>query len=145
MTRIDYYILQAQNEAERLFFACRVIEKAYKRGHQIYIYTESEHLADKIDDALWSFRKESFIPHNKLDEKIILSSPIEIGVKQQPIQHNDMMINLSNNIPDFFSRFNRVAEIVSQQPEILTACRINYAFYRDRGYPMHYHDLRNKN
>jgi len=144
MTRIDYYILSTQSTKERLLLACRIVEKAFKKGHQVYVHAEDEQTATQMDRALWSFRADSFIPHNRLGENSEAPAAVEVGSEQQPERHHDVLINLSNKIPDFFSRFNRVAEIVSQQPEILEASRINYGFYRDRGYPMHNHDLRNR-
>lgn len=143
MTRIDYYIVNAKDSAQRLLFACRVIEKAFRKGHRVYVHTEDEQTAGEMDQALWSFRSDSFIPHHRLDENSGPPTAVEIGANPPPGRHHDVLVNLSNQIPDFFSRFERVAEIVSQQPEVLKASRINYSFYRDRGYPLHNHDLRN--
>jgi DNA polymerase-3 subunit chi len=46
------------------------------------------------------------------------------------------MINLGNGVPEFFSRFDRLIEIVVTDPEITANSRLNYRFYKDRGYPL---------
>ena len=44
-------------------------------------------------------------------------------------------MNLAGDIPPFFSRYERVIEIVTQDPATTEAGRDHYRFYRDRGYP----------
>jgi DNA polymerase-3 subunit chi len=56
--------------------------------------------------------------------------------------HNGLLINLSEKVPEFFSRYERVAEIVVQDVTITNRTRANYRFYRDRGYPLETHNLR---
>ncbi|MCB1663720.1 MAG: DNA polymerase III subunit chi [Pseudomonadales bacterium] len=144
MTRIDFYILASSEAQERVQFACRLIEKAYKLGRQLYVHTDDEQTTASIDDALWQYRADSFIPHQRIDQQPATPAPIEIGHQHDPKQHQDILINLAHETPAFFSRFERVAELVLQQPESLAASRKSYAFYRDRGYPMKTHDMRKK-
>lgn len=148
MTRIDFYILPGSQAQDRLLFTCRLVEKAYKIGHQLYIHTDDEQTAMRVDDTLWSYRTDSFIPHQRIDKAAATCTPapapIEIGHNHDPQQHHDILINLAHKTPPFFSRFQRVAEVVVQQPDILESSRESFAFYRARGYPMHTHDLRKK-
>ncbi|MCU7809071.1 MAG: DNA polymerase III subunit chi, partial [Candidatus Thiodiazotropha sp. (ex Semelilucina semeliformis)] len=51
------------------------------------------------------------------------------------------LIDLSAAIPAFFSRFERVAEIIDKEPQVVTAGRERFRFYRDRGYPLNKHDI----
>jgi len=43
--------------------------------------------------------------------------------------------------PAFFSRFERVAEVVTQEPDHLEALRAAWRFYKDRGYPLQKYDV----
>ncbi|MEH6357410.1 MAG: DNA polymerase III subunit chi [Pseudomonadales bacterium] len=145
MTRIDFYILPDSEQQARLLFICRLVEKAYKQNHRLYIHTDSETTSKTIDDLLWSFRPESFIPHHLLEDTTA-PAPIAIGHGDNSGigcgDHHDVLINLSNDIPDFFSRFERCIEIVIQQPDVLETTRKHFGFYRERGYPLNTHDLR---
>ena len=63
MPKVDFYSLQQSDEQARLFFACRLTEKVLGQKLKIYIHTDSESAAQEMDDLLWSFKPESFIPH----------------------------------------------------------------------------------
>ena len=51
------------------------------------------------------------------------------------------MINTTGVIPDHFSRFRRLIEMVQHDEVNLAASREAWRFYRDRGYPLAKHDL----
>ena len=145
MTQVDFYILPEQTIEQRQLFACRLVEKAFRLGHDIYLHCDSQQQAVEIDQLLWRFRPSSFLPHQirsqQADEQPGFSQ-IEIGYGQDPGQHQDVLINLGLQIPEFFSRFQRVSEVVVTDPAVTAATRSNYKFYRHRGYPLNNHDMR---
>jgi DNA polymerase III subunit chi len=138
MTRIDFY--QIDSVEAPLLFTCRLIEKAYRQSHQIYIHTTSKDQSEELDELLWSYRSDRFIPHSL--QSAIGTAPIKIGHDHEPVEHQDFLINLSGEVPDFFSRFVRVAEIVPLGEESRDSARVNYKFYKDRGYQLDYHDMK---
>lgn len=143
MTKVDFYIIPGQTIQQRLLFTCRLVEKAYKLKHTVYIHTNESAQAEQLNKLLWSFRSSSFIPHRLHSDKNRDSQPVTIGYGDCSLNHtSDLMINLSDKVPDFFSRFERVSEIVVQDSTITETTRKNYRFYRDRGYPLQSHDLR---
>lgn len=150
MTKVDFYILKDSGIEQRHLFACRLAEKAYKLGHQVYIHSDDEAQANAIDQLLWSYRPGSFIPHH-LEADGSSPNPLPtIPAVQVGFEHgqgssatlNGLLINLSDQVPTFFSRFERVSEVVIQEPGITAATREHYRFYRDRGYALQNHDLR---
>jgi DNA polymerase-3 subunit chi len=52
-----------------------------------------------------------------------------------------ILLNLDHDLPGFFSRFERVLEIVGADPGDRQAARERYRFYQQRGYELHKHDL----
>lgn len=143
MTRIDFYIRPEAELSARLQFACKLIQKTYKLGHRIYIICATEEQMRTLDDLLWSFKEQSFVPHKTgnehADSDILLV--IDDGA-EPPSEHHDLLLNLSAEIPPWFSRFERVAEIVVQDDSVLDATRANYRQYSDKNYPLHRHDMR---
>lgn len=140
MTKVDFYILPAESDHERQQFACRLTEKAFKLGHKVYIHSRDAEQAAAMNQLLWSFRNSSFVPHAlsaNADEE-----PVIIGFEAPPENFSEVMINLSHQVPSFFSRFERVTEVVVTDPAVTEATRENYRFYRDRGYPLQNHDMR---
>jgi len=67
---------------------------------------------------------------------------VQIGWGEHPDHHHDVLINLSSPQPNFFSRFQRVLEVVIQDEAILSQTRQHYKFYKERGYQVTYRDLR---
>jgi len=141
VTRIDFYISQTQQAKERLKLACKITEKAYKLGHSVYIHTASSDQADLLDDLLWTFRDGSFIPHQSVTENSTKPAPVLIGHDKDHQQEADVLINLADEIPACFSQFERVAEVVNEEPESRAQARERYKFYRDRGYELQTHNL----
>lgn len=142
MTQIDFHILQDTSVEVRWLYVCRFIEKVERLGHSILVVVDTQEEAHELDDLLWSFKPESFIPHQIIgaDEttRVEITYPINPGHINGG-EHKDVLINLSSHIPEFFSRFARLAEIVIQEPKILENTREHYRFYKQRGYPITQH------
>ena len=148
MTKIDFY--QIDNEPP-LMFACRLIDKIYHQGHQIHVHTGDAEQTEALDQLLWTFRPERFVPHEVGQAETDLAAtetkrqvPVRICHASEPVQHQDVLINLAPRVPDFFSRFVRVAELVPVEQNSRLAARANYKFYQDRGYPLDYHTIKSK-
>lgn len=141
MTRIDFYISTDSHEQARQRLACRLAEKAYRLAHTIYIHTADRQQAEQIDQLLWTFRDGSFIPHCLQDDKVAQQAAIIIGHDNEPEDHNQVLINLGQEVPPFFSRFERVAEVIAGDEQARQAGRERFRFYRDRGYELNTHNL----
>lgn len=142
MTRVDFYLTPASSEQQRLLTACRLAEKAYQLGHHVFIYADKAEQVQQLDDMLWTFRAGSFLPHTNSDAEDVAAYPVVIGTQHRDEAAHDVMINLAENIPDCFSRFERVAEVVSGIEEERQAARNRFKFYRDRGYELETHELK---
>ena len=140
MTQIDFYILPDDNSLDALTYACRLIEKVYRLGHDMYIHCGDEATCQYLDNLLWQHGAESFLAHARADQNPACS-PVVLGCQEPPAEHGEIMVNLSGDIPAFFSRFRRVAEIVPGKPDDRTKSRQNYLFYKERGYPLKTHNI----
>jgi DNA polymerase-3 subunit chi len=140
MTDIDFYILASDAPQARELMACRLAEKVYRLGRTVHIHTSSAAECQTLDQLLWTFRAGSFVPHAVAGEgREPPVEPVVIGHDIEPEQNTDVLINLGDSVPLYFSRFNRVSEIVSEQDK--TAGRERFRFYRDRGYPLKSHNI----
>jgi DNA polymerase-3 subunit chi len=141
MTQVDFYILKDSQPAAQALLTCRLSEKAFKQGHQVFINTASGQQLKQLDDMLWTFRDGSFLPHGVYEEGADSTHPVLLGHGVEPEGPSDVLVNLSNEVPAFFSRFNRVAELVGGDEAQRTAARERYRFYKDRGYTLNTHNL----
>ena len=139
MTRVGFYIVENSDASSRQRLALRLTEKAHQRGHRIFLHCEAEAQARELDELLWTFRPASFLPHALACDDA--NEQICIGWGQEPVGHDDLLINLRPQVPAFIGRFHRVAELVNQEPARLQALRQSWRYYRERGYALEEHRL----
>jgi len=128
-----------------MVFACRLCEKAMSQGMKIYIHIGSEKAAQDMDDLLWSFKPESFIPHTivGLDEDLDADEeiPVFIGYGTSCSISATLLINLSEEIPAFHDQFERIAEIVPNQEAVKIRLREHWNLYKAKGFDLKHHAL----
>ena len=125
MTQVDFYL----------------IDKAYRLHRRIYVYTGSDAEASRLDQLLWTFNPGSFVPHELNLEKDDPETPVVIGHQEPPSAITDVLVSLAAEVPPFFSRFERVAEVVGGSEAEKEQARERFRFYRDRGYQLETHAL----
>ncbi len=141
MLKIDFYILPDALPLQRLQFACRLIEKAYKQKHRIFINAQDQAEAHQLDELLWTYREDSFLPHNLLGEGPYSAPPIQIGVEATPENHRDILLNLSHTVPTCHTQFNRILELILNEPSAQEFARERFRFYRSHGFELNTHKL----
>ena len=141
MTRVDFYILGEQAQGNRFTLACRLAEKAWRGGHRIYLHADNQADARHLDRLLWTYRDASFVPHGLSGEVDPQLNPVLVGWKDEGGEEHDVLINLATDVPAFFSRFERVAELIDHDQQVRKAGRQRYRFYKDRGYPLNDHRI----
>jgi DNA polymerase-3 subunit chi len=138
MTRVDFYILQDVAMPARVRFACRLAAKAVVAGHRVILHASDEAAAQEIDELLWHYPDRRFLPHCMQDDITSSVAPLLV-TWQEPPRYDGVLVNLTHTVPEFFGRFDRVAEVVVQ--DIRDEGRDRYKFYRDRGFPLYHHEL----
>lgn len=139
--RVDFYLLASDQPDARWLVACRLLEKAYNRGHRVYVYCNHKRDAELLDELLWTFRDDSFIPHNLQGEGPEPPPPVQIGYDTEPRGFNDILLNMADQIPPFYSRFKRVMELVSNVEDQKEQSRAHYKEYRAKGCELHTHNI----
>lgn len=152
MTQVDFYILATESEDSWLRLACRITEKAIRQNLNVYLHSENAADASRLDGLLWTFSQGSFIPHRLVgsgsdepfEESVLIGRNDLAGetpVDTQVTQRWDLMINLTKQVPEIFSRYARVAEVIDADPIRRENGRERFRFYRDRGYELNTHNV----
>ncbi|MBA2648393.1 MAG: DNA polymerase III subunit chi [Legionella sp.] len=139
--RVDFYLLESSAIDARWLVACRLLEKAYKLGHRVYVHCDHQQDAELLDELLWTFKDDSFIPHNLLGEGPYSPPPIQLGHSQAPKGFNDILLNLAHDIPVFYTQFKRIMELVSNVESEKEQSRVRFKAYRAKGCQIHTHPL----
>jgi DNA polymerase-3 subunit chi len=144
MTRIDFYVLTGADPDARLHLVCKLAEKAAGLRQRVFIHSDSADVLHELDKALWNFRAMSFVAHQLLPDGHLASmtdaDPVQLSTGQ-PAMDRDLLINLAEQVPPFFSRFDRTLEIVNEEPQVQGPGRERYRYYQQRGYPLHHHKI----
>lgn len=141
--RVDFYVLSEEDEAAPLRFACRLTEKAVEQGHRVHLRTASALQTQRMDDLLWSYHDRSFLPHEVCTGEEVSHARVMVvvGEASAPPSHRQLLINLTDTVPENLGDYERVAEIVAADPEKKRLSRERYKAYRDRGYALESHNL----
>lgn len=141
MTRIDFHF----NVPDKELYLCRLIRKIYRAKQKAVIYHPDQAVLERLDDALWSFSETDFIPHVILSE-LQLSQLGEVDPDTEPLEpvvlvstdikapHCEVLVNVSNQSPNFFSRFDRLIELVHIDEKDREQARSRWRWYKERGY-----------
>ena len=139
MPQVDFYVNKETSSQFALRTACRIAEKAHQAGLKVHIQTTSDSETEKLDTLLWTFRDRSFIPHEICSNSAGACS-VTVGTENSPIEA-EMLINVSDRIPENIEHFQRIAEIINNQTESIHAGRERYRFYREQGYEPQHHEV----
>lgn len=132
--RIDFYLVEDPGADARGAAACRIAETAWRRGHRVHLHTDSRESAARLDDLLWTWRDESFVPHAVCGaDEAAGGAPVTIGWGALPGFADDVLLNLDPGVPEGFERFARVAEVVGGADPDRAAGRERFRRYRERG------------
>jgi len=137
LTQVFFY----HGAADKIAAACALLSGAYAKKKQMLVYAVDSSVASSVDRMLWTHSALSFVPHCRADSPLAAETPILITDKLETIAQDERLMNLSQEIPPGFSRFESLIEVVGQEENDRTAARDRVKFYKDRGYEVRYFDL----
>ena len=137
MTQIDFYF----HVENKLQTACALSAKACARGLRVLAFCPGPEASQKFSRMLWATPAIGFIPHCAPADRLAAVTPVIVDHDGSNLPHDQVLLNLRDEWPPFFTRFQRLIEIVSLDEEDRRRARERYKFYRDRGYEIQNHDM----
>lgn len=137
MTRIDFY----RYADDKLRFACRLATKAFSQSSRVVVYSPDAGVLADFDRSLWTWQATGFVPHCFAGSPLAAETPIVLTSSGDALPHHDVLLNLGDEWPPFFSTFDRVLEIVASDEGDKERARERYAFYKKRGYDIKVNDI----
>jgi DNA polymerase-3 subunit chi len=135
MTSIDFYT----HVADRLAVVGKLVAKALAQHGHVRVLTPDSATTDALDRLLWLQPATGFLPHCRVSSPLASQTPVWIDHALEHQGPAAVLINLHEAPPPFFSRFERLAEIVSIEGAV--AARERFRFYRERGYELRTHNM----
>lgn len=137
MTRISFL----HGAGDRIQSAAQWLQQAWGERLAVLVFVPDAEQAARLDRVLWTQPALSFVPHCRSDSPLADETPILLtDCLDNPAQES-CLLNLSNELPPTFSRFEHLVEIVSTNDADRLPARERFKFYRDRGYAIESRDL----
>ena len=141
MTGIEFHA----NVDDKLRYGCRLIRKAVRSGAKAVVVADSGTLT-QLDQLLWSYSNTEFLPHclaNSPETTLHASPVVLVEQLTDPVTElasTSVLINLGQQVPVNFERFERLIEISSADADDRQAALGRWKHYKDRGYAMKRHE-----
>ena len=132
MTKIDFYT----GSQDKLRTVCLLSHKAMLSGVRTVISTHDETVAITLDKMLWHYPATGFIPHARCGSTETESLQVILNDGSNDFPHHELLITLHDECTNFFSRFERVIEVIGIDKEDSLKGRERFKYYRDRGYEL---------
>ncbi len=119
-TAVVFYYLKQSGHDGKLRLTCNLANTAFNRGHKVYLNANSAEMCTVLDDLLWTFAPNSFVPHiiyDQTNEIDLERYPVVIGHTQPSDQFNDVLISLLQDVTEYAKQFQRVIEPVDSTDE----------------------------
>ncbi|MDP2792946.1 MAG: DNA polymerase III subunit chi [Sulfurisoma sp.] len=130
MTRV----LFLHGATDRLAAAARWLGESAATKRNVVVYAPLADTAERLDRLLWTQLATGFVPHALADSPLAAESPIVIASQLDTLPHDRTLLNLGDDVPPGFSRFEELVEVVSGEDAVRLPARDRFKFYRERGY-----------
>lgn len=138
MTSVAFHF----NVNDRLYYTCRLVRKAVAAGTSLVVKAPAD-LLEQFDRELWSFSATEFVPHSHVEAStsLVRRSAVLLCESLDSAPAGDVLINLAEEVPTGFETFDRVIEVVSEDPVERNHARQRWKHYSKTGFKMIQHDL----
>jgi DNA polymerase-3 subunit chi len=140
----DFFEVPAARREESL---CEKVSDFYEKGERIYVRASSEAAAKKLDELLWTFRDNSFVPHALWSgEEALLTEPVAVGWRSgNPNSAGKLVLAGPVDAEELLAArdaFNSIADFVPNGDKGATmSARERYRLLREAGVELVHHPL----
>lgn len=142
MAQVDFYNIPTTDTKTCLIFACKIINKAWQHNYTCYVHCNDSQQCEQLNQLLWSFKTDSFIPHGLLEEQLF-DTPVILGAKgmdYQTIPHT-LLVNLTPEQPQNQQQFARIVEFVMEDAHLKDNARQKFRLYQQANNQVKYHAI----
>lgn len=139
MTEVSFYHLQIEPLEKAL---PRLLEKVLARDFRVLVRTVSTDLAEILDDSLWTYKADSFLPHGlATDSDAPERQPILLSTEETQNPNAANVLTLLEDAPAAdLSSFERCLYMFNgNDDDALALARARWKQFKDEGIPVSYH------
>jgi DNA polymerase-3 subunit chi len=141
MPRADFYLIAKPRFLEApLLLVCELARKANDSGQPLLILTASMAQAEILDELLWEFDPDAYVPHQiaGIDEDDELT-PVLIVAPESDVPMRPLVLNLRNEA--VAGAVERVLEVIPADASAREPLRERWKQYKVRGFEVSKFDM----
>ncbi|HEY5781118.1 MAG TPA: DNA polymerase III subunit chi [Lysobacter sp.] len=140
MPRADFYLIQKERfREEPLLLVCELARKAHDANLWTLVLTRDAEQAEQLDELLWAFDDEAYIPHQIAGDEEDELAPVLIASPDVDTPMRALVINLRDE--PVSGSFDRVLEVVPADDSARGPLRERWKQYQARGLELKKYDM----
>jgi len=140
MPRADFYLIAKPRFLdEPLLLVCELVKRAYASGQPTLVLTRSLEQAEQLDEKLWEFDEDAFIPHQLAGDDDDDMTAVLILPPTLASADRNLVINLRDECAP--GLFDRVLEVVAADPAEREGSRKRWRTYQQAGFELKKFDM----
>jgi len=140
MPRADFYLIDKPRFREQpLLLVCELVKRAFAAQQPTLILTRDHAQAEAIDELLWAFDEDAFIPHQLAGDDDDAGTAVLIVPPGVDTPDRPLVINLREHCAS--GQFQRVLEVVAADPAERDGSRERWREYQRRDFELHKNDM----
>lgn len=133
--------VEVHSSEDLVHLVCTYAERCYDQGFTVCIYAPDGERAAEIDQRLWTFAQNSFIPHVRLDEaeEPVIEPVVICAADPASIDMDTLILCVDDTAPAGMESFTRVYDFAPVYDDRLRdAARQRFAACQAAGYQMRF-------
>tara|TARA_Y100000287_G_scaffold27260_2_gene19054 strand:+ start:206 stop:670 length:465 start_codon:yes stop_codon:yes gene_type:complete len=125
VTQIIFYST-APFQVEKTLFT--LLEKSLEKGNKSLLLFKDKEKCLSINEQLWTYKQNSFLPHISEDDQIYdnIDIPVYLSTKNENPFKAELLFSIDGFLPDNIDHFERVIIIIDVNDELLNEKYKNY-------------------
>ncbi|WND02339.1 DNA polymerase III subunit chi [Temperatibacter marinus] len=117
----------------------KLMERVISAGLRAVVKVKDTDQSALIDELLWSYKPDAFLPHDTEDSPQVSLQPILITTQQHRLNEAECLILLDADNWDDFDPFKRILYMFDgKNEEVVTAARLDWKAFKEKGFEMSY-------
>lgn len=135
MTEVTFVEVTASRMEMR---ACEIAEHTYAQGERLQIIAIDEEQAARLDDLLWTYKPDNFVPHGlwkSMDSES--AQPVVITTRKERVPGIASLLTMDYCPVEMVQQFSKVIHVVLvDNQERLEASRRYWTLLKDAGFSL---------
>lgn len=136
MTEIRFYHLVSRNLESAL---PEILMKAHGGGRRVVVRLPDAAAVDRMNEHLWTWRPDSFLPHGAAKDGFAAQQPIWLTAQDENPNGADVLVVAGGAVSNDYEAFSLCCEILDgNDPEQIDAARARWKTYKEGGHSVTY-------